>query len=85
MTAQCHTAHRVSPHQAGRERETDREREKVDRESEKKVRDLSQSVCVCLRSLTAIFVRTSVLDLEGEDTHSKWGHFGWSLLLYKAA
>lgn len=49
MTAQCHTALWVSPHQPGRETERDgeKERERVDRD--KKVRDLSQAVRVCVR------------------------------------
>lgn len=48
MTALCHTVHRVSPHQAERERDGDRPREGEKVVMEKNVRDLSKVLLACM-------------------------------------
>lgn len=55
VTAQCHTVHRVSPHQAERERDGDKEREgeKVVMESEKKTWEIYKfCACACMNVCT---------------------------------
>lgn len=56
MTAQCHTAHRVSPHQAGRDRERQREGESGQGVREEGERSIPICMCVCVIEILYFFI-----------------------------